>query len=299
VRLLGAGAGGGLPQWNCNCVNCIDARLGRIPRRSQSSVAVGDGHASWFLINASPDLRNQMDIFADLQPKAGTLRGTTISGTFLTNADLDHVLGIFSLREGNHLHVYAPGAVHATLDACLNLTPVMNAFCGISWHESPVSRWMPMLSVDGLPTNLSCRAIPLPGKKPLFDPQGPTDGIHSVAYEILDRDTGGRLLVAPDVGRLTDELIRALEEAGAVLFDGTFWSEEELSRIRPGSRSAAEMGHVPIKTSLPVLHSLNAAHKIYIHINNTNPVLSRQSLERTLVEDAGILIGYDGLELAI
>lgn len=299
MRLLGAGAGGGLPQWNCNCVNCIDARMGHIRPLTQSSVVVGDGLTSWFMINASPDLGNQISAFAELQPKPGTLRNSAISGIFLTNADLDHVLGIFSLREGDRLHIYAPEAIRATLDTCLNLTQMMDAFCGISWHEPSFTDWAPMMSADGKPTALCCRAIRLPGKKPLFDVQGPVDGINSVAYEIADRDTGGRLLVAPDAGHCTDELIHALQASGAVLFDGTFWSEDELSRIRPHSRSATEMGHLPIKTSLPILRSLDAARKVYIHLNNTNPVLSHHSYERAMVEDAGIVVGYDGLEFSI
>jgi pyrroloquinoline quinone biosynthesis protein B len=300
--LLGVAAGGGLPQWNCGCANCRDAGQGRIKPLTQSSVAVSDDTGNWVLINVSPDVAAQIRLYPDLQfqPKSSGLRDSPISEILLTNADLDHVLGIFSLREGKALRIHSPAAVRHTLDTSLNLTSVMNTFCGITWYEPPQDNFQPLAREKGKETTLAYRAIPLPGKPPLFDVSTPAQGLHSVAYQIEDRKTGGRLLVAPDVSAITDTLLQAMQESDAVIFDGTFWSEDELSALKPGGRTATDMGHVTIKdTSMSLLRSLKARHKIYIHINNTNPVLSPRSPERASVEAAGIQIGHDGLEFAI
>jgi pyrroloquinoline quinone biosynthesis protein B len=298
--LLGTAAGGGLPQWNCGCCNCCDARSGKIPPLTQSSVAVRDESGEWFLINASPDLPTQIRAGFDFQPATGTLRGTPISGVFLTNADLDHVLGLWTLREGEKLHIHAPRAVRGTLDECLNLTAILEAFCGVAWHEPPETDFTPILQKNGEPSSLRYRAIKLPGNPPLFARGKYPDGTHSVAYEIMDRKTGGRLLVAPDVGECNEALTAAMREADAVLFDGTFWSEDELSRVKNTTRTAAQMGHVTIRDfSRSLLNSLPAAHKIYIHINNTNPILCPDSPERAAVEAAGIRVGQDGWEFEL
>jgi pyrroloquinoline quinone biosynthesis protein B len=289
-----------LPQWNCSCWNCRDARLGHIPTLTQSSVALSDDAGSCFLINASPDLPVQIEAWRNLQPNSGTVRNNPVSRVLLTNADLDHVLGIFSLREGERLHIHATAAIRKSLDAGLHLTPVMNSFCGIDWCEPPETDFAPLVQQEGKPTALVYRAIRLPGNPPLFDPLPRVDGVHSVAYHFMDRNTGGRLLLAPDVAGCTEALVHAMRESDAVILDGTFWSEDELMRLKPGSRTSSEMGHITIKdTSLPLLKSLGARHKIYIHVNNTNPVLSPNSPERALVEAAGVQVGQDGLEFAI
>jgi pyrroloquinoline quinone biosynthesis protein B len=295
--LLGAAAGGGLPQWNCGCRNCCDARFEKIPPLTQSSVAVQDVSGDWFLINASPDLASQIRASPDLQPATGTLRGSPISGVFLTNADLDHVLGLWSLREGEKLHIHATGTVRRTLEESLNLTAIMESFCGLVWHEPSETAFTPVLRPNGEQSSLVYRAIKLPGNSPLFDRTRYPDGTHSIAYYIMDRNTHGRLLVAPDVAKCNEALTGAMREADAVLFDGTFWSEDELVRIKTKGRTASEMGHITIKdSSLSLLGSLPAPRKIYIHVNNTNPVLCPHSPERIAVDAAGILVGHDGLE---
>lgn len=234
---------------------------------------------------------------SDLQPGAGTLRGTPISGVFLTNADLDHVLGLWSLREGEKLHIHATRAVRGTLDESLNLTAIMESFCGVVWHEPPETDFAPVFRKNGEQSSLVYRAIKLPGNPPLFARGRYPDGTHSVAYYIMDRNTGRRLLVAPDVAECNEALAGAMREADAVLFDGTFWSEDELLRIKANGRTAAEMGHITIRDfSLALLGPLPATHKIYIHVNNTNPVLCPGSPERIAVDAAGILVGHDGLE---
>lgn len=288
-----------MPQWNCACPNCRDARNDRIPSRTQSCVAIGDGQR-WFLVNASPDLRAQLETHKELQPVCTSLRNSPIAGVLLTNADLDHVLGLFLLREGGRLNVHASASVRSTLDQTLGLTGILERFCGIHWHEPPVTDFEPLPTADGPNKSLLHRAIPLPGKLPVFASDKKKPLVTNLAYQFLNPQTRRRLLVAPDVAELTEELKAAMKDSDAVLFDGTFWSGDELAQVRPGARTAKEMGHVTIRdSSLVVLASLAARHRVYIHINNTNPVLSPGSPERVAVEAAGVVVGYDGLEFEV
>ena len=299
--MLGAAAGGGLPQWNCNCRNCSGARLGQIPPLTQSSVAIGDDLGTWFLIIASPDLPAQSAALPKLQPDSTQLRSTPIAGVLLTNADLDHTLGLLSLREGGRLKIYATKAVRETADLCP----------GVDGHHGCVRRRL-LGGTAGRCASRRCaartasrvpvrfRAIGLPGKPPKFAKEIGSDGGHSVAYQLVDARTGRKLLVAPDIAGLNEALQTAMVESDAVLFDGTFWSGDELERVKDRAASAAEMGHVTIKDcSLPLLSGLPAARKVYMHINNTNPILTPGSPERAAVEAAGIVVGFDGLEFEL
>jgi pyrroloquinoline quinone biosynthesis protein B len=264
---------------------------------TQSSVAILDDRDNWFLVNASPDLSAQISRCSDLQPRPPALRSSPIAGVLLSNADLDHVLGLLSLREGERLQIYATSAVRETLSGSLGLTSIMDAFCGLQWHEPPQDDLAPLSGRKGEHGSLAYRAIGLPGGPPVFAKGNRSEGTHSAAYFFMDRKTGGRLLVAPDVAGCNDALRAAMLEADAVLFDGTFWSGDELSHFKTGARTAADMGHLTIKDhSLALLGKIPARRKIYIHINNTNPVLSHDSPERAAVEAAGVEIGYDGME---
>ena len=208
--------------------------------------------------------------------------------------------GLLSLREGGRLRVHATNAVRETLDRSLGMTRILDAFCGVDWMEPAFADFTPLPGSGGGDSQLSYRAIKLPGGPPVFASERDPRGVHCVAYCFLDRETGGRLLVAPDVGGWNEELRGAMAESDAVLFDGTFWSGDELQRVKTGARTAEQMGHVTIRDqSLAVLGSLLARHRIYIHINNTNPVLSPGSPERAAVEAAGLAVGCDGLEFAI
>ena len=289
-----------MPQWNCSCPNCQAARKGLIPSRTQSCVAISVHPDQWFLINASPDLSLQISQFADLQPRARPFRNSPLAGVLLTNSDLDHLLGLYLLREGAALDVYATAAVRATAENELGLETVLNSFCGSKWIEPPMKDFSSLGRSDG---GILYRAIELPGAPPLFanKNQPPERGVgHSVAYQMMDARTGGRLLVAPDVAEITPQLSQALSASDLVLFDGTFWSPEELSAVRPGARQAGDMGHVTIRDgSLKLLAALPARAKVYIHINNTNPILASDSPERKAVEGAGITVGRDGLEFEL
>lgn len=251
----------------------------------------GDGQ-HWYLVNASPDFSVQVQSFPDLAPESQPPRNTRISGVFLTNADLDHLLGLFSLREGSELDIYATRSVRELAEESLGMQTVLNSFCATRWHE-PVSG-------AEQPLGLKYRAIELGSRPPRF--AGVTHSKEpgqSVAYEFTDSQQT-RLVVAPDVDALNPGLLEVLNTADIVLFDGTFWSAEELQLVKPGAPGASEMGHMTIRDgSLKLLQSLRAKAKVYIHINNTNPILARDSAERRAVEAAGIVVGQDGLEFEL
>ncbi len=285
-----------MPQWNCSCPNCRLARAGKIPARTQACAAISADGESWFLINASPDLRAQIESFPALQPRPETTRNTPISGVLLTNADLDHVLGLFLLREAGQLRLIAPRAVLDVLARDLRFNEIVRPFCAIEVSEPPLDVLAPLPGSIGLRFS----AIPLSAQPPPFSTVGAEAGTQSVAYEIVDTRTGGRLIVAPDVAVISHGLQSALNSADAVLFDGTFWSEDEFPKATGKPRTAADMGHLTIGAgSLNVLRPLRARHKIYLHINNTNPILGPGTAERSAVESAGIRVGEDGMEFEL
>ncbi|HEU0273522.1 MAG TPA: MBL fold metallo-hydrolase [Candidatus Udaeobacter sp.] len=279
IHILGTAAGGGLPQWNCACANCTAARTGKITPQTQSSIAISgdsEGFHRWFLINASPDLSRQIENMPRLQPRRDSPRNSPIAGVLLTNADIDHALGLLLLREQG-----APLVVHAadeTRAALAWIDGVLARFCGIEWRKVGPE-------FQTLSGNVGFRGIPLS---------------KSVAFQFRDNGSGGTVLFAPNVGELTDELRDAVHESDIVLFDGTFWSDGELAAIRPGARTARQMNHLPIGDgSLQFLHQSPARRKIYTHINNTNPILMASSRERAHVKQSGIEIARDGLEIVI
>jgi pyrroloquinoline quinone biosynthesis protein B len=279
IHILGSAAGGGLPQWNCACANCVAARTGKIAPQSQSSIAISSdskGVQRWFLINASPDLPQQIERMLQLQPGHDSLRNTPIAGVLLTNADIDHSLGLLLFRQQETpLIVYA---AHETQTALGWIESVLARFCGIEWRR--ISGEFQSLS-----SSISFRAIELPG---------------SVALQFRDQTSGRLALVAPSVSALTCELCDASDQSDAVLFDGTFWSDGELAAVRAGARAAREMNHLPISDgSLDFLRQSPARRKIYTHINNTNPILMPGTRERAQVEGAGIEIARDRLEIVL
>jgi pyrroloquinoline quinone biosynthesis protein B len=278
IHVLGSAAGGGLPQWNCACANCAAARRRAIESQTQSSIAIGadsDEFQAWWLINASPDLATQIERTPALHPRTGP-RSTPIGGILLTNADIDHALGLLLLRQQEtRLVVYAP---HETRHALAWIDSVLSRFSGIEWRK---------ISADfqSLYASLAFRAIELPG---------------SVAFQLRDDRSGATALFAPSVGELTEELRNAVHASNVVLFDGTFWSNGELGVVRPGARTSREMNHLPISEgSLDLLRQSPARRKIYTHINNTNPILMPGTRERVQVEQAGIEIAHDGLEILL
>ena len=300
VRLLGTSAGGGFPQWNCRCRNCQGVRSGalRARPRTQSCVAVSADDGNWFLLNASPDIRVQIESFAPLLPDKGT-RGSNVQAVLLTNADLDHTLGLFVIREGLPLCVYATASVRRALDEGLRLSPVLDRYCGIEWRE-PSPDLAPLRCRDGSPSGLLVSCVPRPGKSPRYlEDQA---GIPSTGYRLVDQRTGGRLVFVPDLAALAGEALGQARDCDALLLDGTFWSDDEMRRAGVGETTAGKMGHLPVggpAGSLPIIRNLRTPRKVYLHINNTNPMLIEDSPEHQEVVSAGVEIGYDGLELTL
>jgi pyrroloquinoline quinone biosynthesis protein B len=278
IRILGSAAGGGLPQWNCACANCAAARTRTIEPQTQSSVAISadsDGLQGWWLINASPDLAVQIECTPALHPRTAP-RSTPIGGILLTNADIDHVLGLLLLRQQEKpLVVYAADETRAAL-AWLDC--ILAQFCGIEWRKIRAD----FQSLNG---GITFRAIQLP---------------HSTAFQFRDNLSGTIALIAPSVGIITHELRDAIHSSDVLIFDGTFWDDGELAAVRPGARSARAMKHLPISEgSLDLLRQSPASRKIYTHINNTNPILMPDSPERAQLKQAGIETARDGLEIVL
>jgi pyrroloquinoline quinone biosynthesis protein B len=303
VRLLGTAAGGGFPQWNCNCANCRGVRAGApgLRPRSQSCVAVSADGQCWFLLNASPDLRLQIESFAPLLPR-GVGRSSGIHGVLLTSADLDHTLGLLLLREGGRLVVHATAAVRQALDEGLHLGDVLACYAGLDWHEPPATD-EPLRLCDGRPSGLRYAAFPIPGKPPRYRERRarPAAG-DVVGYRVLDERTGGRLGLLPGIARFNDTVQARFGDCDLILLDGTFWSEDELQAQGVSRLSAAAMGHLPVGGpggSLVRVAALGAGRTVYLHINNTNPMLRVGSPEHQEVLAAGTEVGEDGLEFSL
>ena len=295
VRVLGSAAGGGFPQWNCTCPPCRAVRTGSRPcrPRSQSSAAVSPDRREWFLLNASPDVRTQIESCQALHP-AGS-RAVPVQAVLLTDAELDHTLGLLLLREGGGLVLHATEAVYGTLRDGTSLLRTLEAYCPVTWQ--PV---YPGVSVP-LGEGLSYRAFDVPTtKRARF---GPANAPGRVAgYRITDERSGRVLAYLPGVQELTPEVLAELQDCACLLVDGTCWRDDELTRLGLAAKTSRAMGHLPIDGpggSLGPLSGLPAEHKIYTHINNTNPILLEDSAERGIVKRHGLRVAEDGMELQI
>jgi pyrroloquinoline quinone biosynthesis protein B len=301
VRLLGTAAGGGFPQWNCRCEVCQAAREGRAQARSQSCAAFSADGRQWFLLNASPDVCRQVEAFPPLRAHEGGPRGSAIQGVLITNADLDHSLGLFLLREGAPLRVHAPPAVQECLSQGLRLDGVLKAYCGVEWSAPPRALG-PLLLADGRPSGLSYCAFEVPGKLPRYMGGAPARADAAVGYRIVDPATGGRLVFVPDLAGLDQACESQLRDCDALLLDGTFWEDGEMQKRGVGTWTARQMAHLPVggpQGSLARLQPFSIRRKIYLHINNTNPMLIDGSPERQAVEAAGAELGWDGMEFEV
>ena len=295
VRVLGSAAGGGFPQWNCDCPQCRAVRDGSRPcrPRTQSSVAVSADYQRWFLLNASPDIRVQIESFPALNPNG--IRDSPLQAVLLTDAELDHTLGLLLLREAGDLEVHATAAAHETLRKGTSLLQTLGAYTQVEWR--PVATGIEVPLADGL----SYRAFGAPtDKRARFGTGEGDEGV--VGYRITDRRTGRVLVYLPGVQKLTASVLAQLEGCTCLLFDGTCWQDDELIRLGIAGKTSRDMGHLPISGadgSLERLAPLPIERKIYIHINNTNPILLEDSPERRIVEDHGLEVAADGLELEI
>jgi pyrroloquinoline quinone biosynthesis protein B len=304
VILLGTAAGGGFPQWNCWCPVCRIARSdpARARPRTQSSIAVSADGRRWFLVNASPDVREQLTRLPADAPRA--VRHVPIEGVVLTDAELDHTMGIALLREARRLDVYATRAVSRTLERDSRLLPITRAFADVTVTELALSQPIALRSRDGAESGLTVEAFAVPGDPPRFAAEELAG--HTVGLLIRD-DAGAACAFVPGCGALDDSLLARFASASLVLFDGTFWSGDELIGLGISDRRAEEMGHVPIGglgedgTGGGSLERLSGCPVpvIYTHINNTNPVLIEDSPQRAAVAAAGLTIGADGMRLSV
>jgi pyrroloquinoline quinone biosynthesis protein B len=302
AHVLGSSAGGGLPQWNCGCPNCVLARAGdaRIVPRTQDSLAVSAtrdaSRDAWLLVNASPDIHRQIQQFVSLHPRAA--RHTPIGAIALTNGDLDHVLGLLSLRESQPIAVLATEAVRAGLvERNAMLRTLARSADQVAWRRLELGRELVLEDVG-----VGVTPVAAPGKLPVhlvgISEPSPED---NVALRIRDLASGRTLVAATAVGAL-DGVEAIVGGADAVFFDGTFWSDDELVAGGLGRARGHEMAHVPIGGeggSLERLAGVKASRRIYTHINNTNPILRTDSSERAAVERAGWEVAFDGLEVSL
>ncbi|HVK00734.1 MAG TPA: pyrroloquinoline quinone biosynthesis protein PqqB [Gemmatimonadales bacterium] len=300
VILLGTAAGGGFPQWNCWCPTCRIARRepARARPRSQSSAAVSADGRRWFLLNASPDVHAQLARIPGPEPRG--MRHVPIEGVVLTDAELDHTLGIVLLREGRYLQLYATPAAQSVIERDSSMLPVTRAFAEVRVEPLAIGGSTALGYRDGCPAGLTVTAFPVPAGPPRFASEDLPG--HTVGLLVRDDATGGVCAFVPGCGGLDRTLLDRLAGAELVLFDGTFWTDDELIALGIGQRTARAMDHLPVSGpdgSLEQLAALPARHRVYTHINNTNPMLIEDSPQRLEVERHGLVVGADGMRFTL
>jgi pyrroloquinoline quinone biosynthesis protein B len=314
IIVLGSAAGGGFPQWNCNCRNCDGLRRGTITAtaRTQSSIAVSKNGSDWVLVNASPDILAQIRATPALQP-ARRQRDTGIAAVMLMDAQVDHVTGLLMLREGQALPLYCTARVWDDLNTSLPLAPVLSHYCGLRWQplqtigDGPAMLPVQVPGIDGI----RFTPLALTSKAPPYSPHRAHPGIgDNIGLLIEDLDQGSALFYAPGLGAIEAQVEAAMNRADCVLVDGTFWRADEMIELGFSSKRAADMGHLPqagAEGMIAVLDGLdprpkdhpNARRKILIHINNTNPILDDDSPERAILARHGIEVAFDGMEISL
>jgi pyrroloquinoline quinone biosynthesis protein B len=302
--VLGAAAGGAFPQWNSNALACRRARAGdeHASPRSQASVAVSGDGDWWFLLNTSPDLRQQIEATSCLHPRSG-LRSSPIAGVVLTGGDVDAIAGLLTLRERHPFTVYSTPRIHAILDA----NPIFEVLARdvVVRQRIAVGTATMLARPDGSPSGLSVELFPVPGKVPLYlenaaEPPVISEGEDTVGAEISDGDR--RLVFVPGCAGMTEALARRLQGADAVLFDGTLWTDDEMLRAGLGSKTGLRMGHMSVSGpngTIAAFRSIDVGRKILLHINNSNPILLDDSPERAEATAAGWEVAYDGMEIRL
>jgi pyrroloquinoline quinone biosynthesis protein B len=306
IKVLGSSAGGGFPQWNCNCRNCDGVRRGTLKatRRTQSSIAVSANGEDWLLVNASPDLLAQIAANPELQP-ARRARDSGIAAVLVIDAQIDHVTGLLMLRERDTpLPLYATDAVWQDLRSGFPVAPILSHYCGVEHHR---------IALDGAPLAVAALhgvridALPLSSKAPPYSPHrhAPERG-DNIGLVFTNLQSGKRAFYAPGLGAIEAHVLAAMREADLLLVDGTLWTGDEMIRLGLSKKTAADMGHLPQTGSggmIETLGSLDAdrtgkageIRKVLIHINNTNPILVEDGAERRVLTEHGIEVAYDGM----
>jgi pyrroloquinoline quinone biosynthesis protein B len=305
VVVLGSAAGGGFPQWNSNAPACRRARTNdpaAVPR-SQASLAVSANERDWFVLNASPDLRLQIEATPALHPREG-LRSSPIAGVVVPGGDVDAVAGLLHLRERHRFSVYAPSRVLAVIAA----NPIFNVLAAdcVERVELSLDRQIELAGAAG-PSGVAVLAFAVPAKVPLYlETAGQDPGIaeegDAVGLQIIDTGTERSFLFIPGCAAMTDGLRRRLTGSELVFFDGTLWRDDEMIRLGVGNKTGRRMGHVSMSGAdgaIAAFRDLDVKRRIFIHINNSNPVLLDDSPEREAAEAAGWEIAYDGMEVRL
>lgn len=302
IHVLGSAAGGGFPQWNCNCPNCDGVRNGRIraSARTQSSIAASGDGENWVLFNASPDVLQQIRNFPALQP-ARALRDTAIAAIVLIDAQIDHTTGLYMLREHRTpWPVWCTPGVREDLSVGNPVFGVLAHYAGIDWRALPLND---RFSIDGAP-GLSFEALSLTSNAPPYSPHRdkPQPG-DNIGVTLVDTASGKRIFYAPGLGEMEPHVWVAMQRADCVLVDGTLWTDDEMIRLGASSKTSRAMGHLPQSGPGGMLEWLDklphTTRKILIHINNTNPILDEDSPQRAELSARGIEVAFDGMEIAL
>jgi pyrroloquinoline quinone biosynthesis protein B len=304
IRVLGSSAGGGFPQWNCNCRNCDGVRRGVIAARArtQSSIAVSDNGEDWLLVNASPDILAQIAANPELQP-ARRVRDTGIAAVITMDAQIDHVTGLLMLRErGTPLPLYTTDAVWQDLSTGFPVASILSHYCGVEHRRIALDG--AAFSVPELP-RVSIDALPLSSKAPPYSPhrEAPEVG-DNIGLMFTNDVTGKRAFYAPGLGALEPHVLDAMRTADLLLVDGTVWTDDEMIRLGLTKKTGADMGHLAQSGPggmIEVLDSIVRAdvRKVLIHINNTNPILIEDGPERRMLSEHGIEVAHDGMSFEL
>ena len=306
IQILGSAAGGRFPQWNCGCGNCVAVRGSTLENkfkgktRTQAQLALSADGSTWFLAGASPDLAFQIENTPALHPRA--LRDSPIAGVVLGSCDLDHVAGLLLLRELQPLRVYAAASILRILREENSMFGMLNRVDPqVVWTAMSSEAPFPLLSADGRDSGLRCDVHYLSGRYPKYVKTDAKELGRDEASAALffESASGKRVAYVPAVGSLNDALRGKIQNADLLLFDGTFWSDDELIRIQGSGETAHQMGHIPIEESLRLLKNVKVGRKMFIHLNNTNPILNEASAEHQAVRQAGWEVAEDNWQVEL
>lgn len=301
IHVLGSAAGGGFPQWNCNCPNCHGVRTATIQAkaRTQSSIAVSENGIDWVLLNASPDIRQQLFDFKAAQP-ARQLRDTGIRDVILMDSQLDHTTGLLTLREGCPIRVWCTEMVYQDLTTGF---PVFNMLK----HWNGGLQYQPIdpkqaFQIAGF-EQLEFIPLVIQSAAPPYSPHrhDPHEG-DNIALIIRDHKTAKQLFYAPGLGKIDEQVMQIMQQSDCVMIDGTLWTDDEMQQTGVGSKTGREMGHLYISGeggSLSYLNQLSCAKKVLIHINNTNPILDESSAQFAELKAHGVEVAFDGMQIEL
>lgn len=304
VQVLGSAAGGGFPQWNCNCVMCAGFRAGTInaKSRTQSSIAISENGDDWILFNTSPDIRQQLADFSAMQPNRA-LRDTGIAHIIFMDSQIDHTTGLLMLREGCPHNIWCTAAVQQDLSENFPILSMLEHWDGNNINTIPVDGYQPLnFTIPGF-DSFEFTAVPLLSNAPPYSPRrnNPDPG-DNIGIKVLDRSTGKSMFYAPGLGEMQDHLIPMMADSDLLLVDGTVWRNDEMQHRGVGTRLGTEMGHMPQSGPngmIELLEQFERPRKVLIHINNTNPILDEDSAERAELTQHGIEVSYDGMSFEI